>query len=239
MRVLIVDDEPPARRKVKRFLERDADVSSVAEAASGREALSAFRKFDPDLVFLDVQMPDMDGFAVLAAAPDPRDFHVVLLTAYSEHALRGFEEGVLDYLVKPVSPERFEQSLERAKARVGDGARQQTGAGVSRYLKRILVTSGRREIFVPVSKIDWIDAERNYVRLHVADDAFAVRATLESFARQLDPDQFARINRSQVVNLDRIRELQPWFHGERKVVLQDGRELMWTRRFRQPTVLSR
>lgn len=232
IRVLIVDDEPPSRRKVRRFLERDAEIGAIAEAGSGAEATEAIRRFAPDLVFLDVQLGDMDGFQVLEAVKEPHEFHVVFLTAHDRHALRAFEAEALDYLLKPVDPERFERALERAKEQVALHRKEKPAAEPQRYLKRILVEKNGREIFLPVDQLDWAEADRNYVRLHKGDEIFTIRGTLENLVRQLDPDQFARISRSEVINLDRIQEMQPWFHGERRIILKGGRELTWTRRFR-------
>jgi two-component system LytT family response regulator len=236
IRVLIVDDEPPARRKVRRFLEHDAEIGEILEAGSGKEAIAAMGAFAPDLVFLDVQMPDVDGFSVLAAAPEPRDFHVVFLTAHEHHALQAFEAEALDYLLKPVDPERFERSLERAKEQIGLRRGRKPQLESRPFLRRLVVqakgiTSGR-EIFLPIERVDWADADGNYVHLHAGAETYTIRSTLEHLARQLDPDQFVRINRSQLVNLNGVKEMQPWFHGERRIVLKDGRELTWTRRFR-------
>ena len=233
MRVLIVDDEPPARRKIRRFLEDSPGIDAIAEAGAGAEALEAIRNFRPDLLFLDVQMPDMDGFAVLQAVPPPRDFHVVFLTAHDHHALRAFEAEALDYLLKPADPERFERVLERARQQVA--LRQAMPAEPvlpPRLARRLLVEKGGKELFLPTEQLDWAEADRNYICLHAGRETYTMRATLESLVRQLDPDQFARISRSELVNLDRIREMQPWFHGERRIVLKDGKELTWTRRFR-------
>jgi two-component system LytT family response regulator len=238
IRVLIVDDEPPARRKVRRFLERDAEIGEILEAGSGAEAIAALRDLRPDLVFLDVQMPDMDGFTVLAAIPEPRNFHVVFLTAHEHHALRAFEAEALDYLLKPVEPDRFERALERAKEQVGLRRPASPHAGPARFLKRLLVQKNGREIFLPVERLDWADSDRNYIRLHAGGETYTIRGTLESLSQQLDPDQFVRINRSELVNLDCVKEMQPWFHGERRMVLKDGRELTWTRRFRAGTSLD-
>jgi len=228
MRVLIVDDEPPSRRKVRRFLEKEPGIESISEAGSGAAAVAAIRSLDPDLVFLDVQMPDMDGFAVLEALPPPRSFHVVFLTAHDHHALRAFEAEALDYLLKPVDPERFERVLERARAQIG--ARQTSAP--ARYARRLLVEKSGKEFFLPVEQLEWAQADRNYITLHAGRETYLVRATLDNLSRQLDPDQFVRISRSELVNLDSIREMQPWFHGERRIFLKDGVELTWTRRYR-------
>ena len=234
IRVLIVDDEPPARRKVRRFLERDAEISEIQEAGSGEEAIAAIEEFRPDLIYLDVQMPDLDGFAALAAAAEPRSFDVIFLTAHEHHALRAFEAEALDYLLKPVDPARFERALERAKEQVA--LRQRKPASEPRsYAKRLLVQKNGREIFLAVERLDWAASDRNYVHLHSGVETYTIRGTLENLAQQLDPEQFVRINRSELVNLDRVKEMQPWFHGERRVILKDGRELTWTRRFRAAT----
>ena len=190
----------------------------IAEAGSGAEAIAAIRGFDPDLVFLDVQMPDMDGFAVLAAVPERR-FHVVFLTAHDHHALRAFEAEALDYLLKPVDPERFERALERARQQV---AARAPAASPQRFLRRLLVENNGREIFLPVEQLDWAEAVRNNVVLHAGRETYTIRGTLESLARQLDPEQFARISRSALINLDSVKEMQPWFHGERRTILKDG-----------------
>ncbi len=232
IRVLIVDDEPPARRKVRRFLERDSEIGEIREAGSGAEARDAIRAFAPDLVFLDVQMPDMDGFAALASVPEPRAFHVVFLTAHEHYALQAFQAEALDYLLKPVDPDRFERAVERAKEQLALRRERGHPAEPRRFARRLLVEKHGREIFLPVERLDWAASDRNYVNLYAGAETYTVRGTMESLAQQLDPEQFVRINRSEVVNLDRVKEMQPWFHGERRVVLKNGCELVWTRRFR-------
>jgi two-component system, LytTR family, response regulator len=236
IKVLIVDDEPPARRKIRRFLARDPEIGEIREAGSGEEAVEALASFAPDLVFLDVQMPGIDGFTALASVAqgkaEPRQFHVIFLTAHAHHALRAFEAEALDYLLKPVDPERFERALERAKEQIALRRDRTVDVPAKHPLKRLVVEKNGREIFLPLDRLDWAEADRNYVRLHAGPETFAIRGTLESLAQQLDPEQFVRINRSELVNLDRVKEMQPWFHGERRIVLKDGRELVWTRRFR-------
>jgi two-component system, LytTR family, response regulator len=232
IRVLIVDDEPPARRKVRRFLDRDPEIAEVREAGAGSEAVEAIQTFHPDLVFLDVQMPRMDGFAVLGALPEPREFHVIFLTAHDQHALRAFDAEALDYLLKPVDPERFERALERAKDQIALRSKRGAKPEARRFLKRILVEKNRREVLLPVEQLDWAESDRNYVCLHVGSETYTIRCTLEDLSRQLDPDQFARISRSELINLDRVREMQPSFHGERRVILKNGHTMTWTRRFR-------
>ena len=236
IRVLIADDEPPARRKVRRFLEHDPEIGEIQEAGSGEQALVALQTFAPDLVFLDVQMPGMDGFTALENAPQPRDFQVVFLTAHEQFALRAFQSEALDYLLKPVDPERFERALERAKEQVALRRERKTAPEPSRrFAKRLLVQKAGREIFLPIDRLDWAASDRNYVQLHAGAETYTIRGTLENLAQQLDPEQFVRINRSEIVNLDRVKEMQPWFHGERRILLKDGSELTWTRRFRAAT----
>ena len=232
IRVLIVDDEPPARRKVRHFLERDGEIGEIREAASGKSAIAAIETCTPDLVFLDVQMPDMDGFAVLSSVAESLDFHVIFLTAHQHHALRAFDAEALDYLLKPVHPERFERSLERAKEQIALRRERMPRERSRSFLKRFVVQKQQREIFLPVETVDWLVSDGNYVKLHVGIETYIVRSTMEHLARQLDPDQFVRINRSQLVNVERVKEMQPWSHGERRIVLKDGHELTWTRRFR-------
>lgn len=232
IRVLIVDDEPPARRKVRRFLGSDPEIGEIQEADSGEKAIEMLRGFAPDLVFLDVQMPGIDGFTALDSLPERRNFHVIFLTAHPHHALRAFEAEALDYLLKPVDPERFERALERAKEQIALERETVPAVRAPHYLKRLVVQRSGREIFLPVEKLDWAESDRNYVNLHVGAETYTLRGTLESLTERLDPEQFVRINRSELVNLDRVQEMHPWFHGERRMVLKDGRELVWTRRFR-------
>jgi two-component system, LytTR family, response regulator len=231
IRVLIVDDEPPARRKVRRFLARDAEIGEIREVASAREAIEVLGSFAPDLMFLDVQMPDDDGFSVLSAVTEPRDFDVIFLTAHAHYAVEAFDTEALDYLLKPVDPVRFERALDRAKARIV-ARREQTPEPAPAPLQRIVVVTEGREIFLSVTRIDWAGADGNYVRLYSGSDTYTVRATLDALARRLDPDRFVQVNRGELVNLDYVREMRPLPHGERLVVLKDGAELIWTRRFR-------
>ncbi len=234
IRVLIVDDEPPARRKVRRFLENDPEISEIQEAGSGEDAIAALHTFAPDLVYLDVQLPDLDGFAALASARNPRTFHVIFLTAHEHYAIQAFQAEALDYLLKPVDPIRFERALERAKEQLA--LRKKPSSAEQRsFVKRLLVQRNGREIFLPVEQLDWAASDRNYVHLHSGPETYTVRSTLENVVEQLNPDQFVRISRSELINLDRVKEMQPWFHGERRVILKDGHELTWTRRFRAGT----
>jgi two-component system, LytTR family, response regulator len=242
LRVLVVDDEAPARRKILRLLREESAVEIAGEADSGETAIAAIKKHRPDLVFLDVQMPGMDGFGVIqslntAKIPLPR---VVFITAHDRFALRAFEVHAFDYLLKPVSEERFHEALHRARIQheqSADGFASRLGAMLEQLQRekslpdRLLVQEDSRAIFVPVKEISWVEADRNYVLLHCGKKTHTLRSTLDAVQSTLDPKLFVRINRGTLVRLDAIRELLPWFHGEYKVMLHDNTELRWSRRF--------
>jgi two-component system LytT family response regulator len=226
VRVLVVDDEPPARKKLLRMLSAHGDVEVVGEAGTGAEGAAALERVQPDLALLDVQMPDMDGFESLRRVRGPSTFRVVFVTAYDAFAVKAFEVHALDYLLKPVDPARFDAMLQRVRDALRAQSRQ--------AMPRLLVTEGSRAFYVEVGSIDWLEADRNYVVLHVGARTHVVRGTLESFAAKLEPSLFVRVSRSHVVRRDAIAELLPWAHGERQVVLADGTTLTWTRRYREP-----
>lgn len=242
LRVLVVDDEAPARRKILRLLREESAVEIAGEADSGETAIAAIKKRRPDLVFLDVQMPGMDGFGVIqslntAKIPLPR---VVFITAHDRFALRAFEVHAFDYLLKPVSEERFHEALYRARIQheqSADGFAARLGAMLEQLQRekslpdRLLVQEDSRAIFVPVKEISWVEADRNYVLLHCGKKTHTLRSTLDALQSTLDRKLFVRINRGTLVRLDAIRELLPWFHGEYKVMLHDNTELRWSRRF--------
>lgn len=242
MRLLIVDDEAPARTKLRRLLAAEPDVEIVGEAANGAKAIAAVRELKPDAVFLDVQMPIIDGFGVIdeigvAAMP-----YVVFVTAYDAHALRAFDVQALDYLLKPYSPDRLQTVLARLRREL---ARERASGTLERrltellssiaqrpHLERVMVERDGRARLLAVDQIDWIEADRNDARLHARQEVHVVRSTLSELAERLDPAKFLRISRSRIVRLDAVRELQPWFHGDYRIILKDGTELMWSRRYR-------
>jgi two-component system LytT family response regulator len=241
LRVLVADDEAPARRKLRRLLDAMADVSVVGEAAAGDEAVERIAALAPDLVLLDVQMPVLDGFEVVATVGVDRMPATVFVTAFDEHALRAFEVRALDYLLKPVAPARLREAIDRARRRLtlGPDAAEETARRdglaslvAGRYLRRILVHDDRGAHLLPVDAVALARAERNYVALHTARGTFRVRGTISALAERLDPATFLRVNRSDVVRLDAIRELQPWSHGDYRIVLGDGSALLWSRRYR-------
>jgi len=227
LRAVIVDDEPPARRKLARMLAEHPDVHIEGEASTGDEALEVLRRVRPHVAFLDVQMPGLDGFQVVEALGELEDTSVVFVTAFDEYAVKAFEVEAMDYLLKPVSDERLSAVLERLRRYHAERSSPQT----SEFLKRILVRGPRAAHFVSSTEIDWIEADRNYVVLHCGPKEHLVRSTLESFAQRLDPAEFIRISRSTMVRLDAIREVQPWTHGDYRIVLGDGKELALSRRY--------
>ena len=241
IRVLLVDDEPLAREMLREMLQGDPDVTIVGESVNGREALEAIHAHSPDLIFLDVQMPELGGFDVLAAL-DKQIPHVIFVTAYDQYAVRAFEVQALDYLLKPFDQERFDRSWQRAKAQI---VRERNGgvdqrilalledlkAG-NKYLERLVIKSGGRIYFLETSEIDWIEAEGNYVSVHSGKKSHLLRETISSLESQLDPKKFVRIHRSSIVRIDRIQELQPWFHGEYRIILHDGTLLTLSRNYR-------
>jgi two-component system LytT family response regulator len=247
--VVIVDDEAIARRRLRRLLGREQGVEIAAECRNGRDAIAEIRARAPDLVFLDVQMPELDGFAVLEALDPEHVPAVVFVTAYDHYAVRAFEVHALDYLLKPFSESRFRSAFRRARDllaerndRPPDGrilallerlAADVGRPGATDHLRRILVRTNGRVVFVRSSDVDWIEAAGNYVKLHVGRQAYLVRATLATIEERLDPATFARIHRSTIVNLDRIREMQPWFSGDSVLILHDGAKLRVTRTYRE------
>jgi two-component system, LytTR family, response regulator len=249
IRALIVDDEPIARRGIRLSLRGEKDVEIIGECGDGRAALLAIREQRPDLVFLDVQMPLLDGFGVVAALDYEHLPAIVFVTAYDEHAIRAFEAGALDYLLKPFERERFQKTLARARRQIlqpgRDDLNRRLGALLdslkpesredepSRTLERIPIKEAGRIIFLSVGEIDWIEAQGNYVQLHAGRESHLLRETMDGIERKLDPDKFLRLRRSTLVSIERIKELQPLFNGEYVVILQDGTRLSSSRRYRK------
>lgn len=230
LRVFIVDDEPPARTWVRRMLQDDLQVEIVGEAGDGFTAVTAIQEEAPDLVLLDVQMPGLDGFGVLemlAGNPLPA---VVFITAFDRYAVRAFDVNAVDYLMKPLSPERFARTLEKVKKQLGGSAE---GAGrLVAHLREggrrpewLLVKTGERSRFVRLRDVDFVEAARNGVTLHVAGESYPFRSTMNALEDSLDPERFLRIHRSTIVNVERVKELESWFNGEYRVILKDGRIL--------------
>jgi two-component system LytT family response regulator len=230
--VLIVDDEPLAREGLRMLLARDPEISAILEARDGREAVLAIRKSGPDLVLLDVQMPEMDGFAVVRTIGVEHIPDVVFVTAHDQYAIQAFEINALDYLLKPVIEERFVKALVRAKNRIrsraaADAGRQIRGllesiASPRTHVKRVAVRSAGQISFVNVADIDWIKAAENYVELHVGSVSHMLHVTMNAIEKSLDPEMFVRVHRAVIVNLDRIGTLQAGMHGEYLITLRNG-----------------
>jgi two-component system LytT family response regulator len=240
LRALIVDDEDLARERVGALLEAHRDVEVVGECSNGIEAIRAIEAHDPDLVFLDVQMPRIDGFGVLEAVRDrPRLPAVVFITAYDVYALKAFEVHAIDYLLKPFDRERFDAALGRVRASRtrGDAGLHAVLDDARKRLKRFVIRQPDRIYFIPVEDVDWMEAAGNYVRLHVGRESHLLRETMTHLEETLDAELFLRIHRSTIVNVARIRELQPTFGGDHVVLLRDGARLQLSRRYR--TALER
>ena len=242
LRALVVDDEPLARQRIRHLLRRATDIDVAGECANGLEAVKAIEDQKPDLVFLDIQMPELDGFGVVEAVGAEAMPPTLFITAYDQHALRAFEVHALDYLLKPFSVERFHQALERARRwcihqkdgtgpnleALIDGLRQERP-----WVDRLLVKQGDRHVLVRTAAIQWIEAEDNYVRLHVEGTSHLLRQTMTGVLGRLNPAQFRRIHRSAIVNLDCIKEFQPWSGGDHLVIMRDGTKLTLSRTFRE------
>ena len=241
IRVLLVDDEPLAREMLREMLQSDPQAEIVGESVNGLEALEAIRAQTPDVIFLDVQMPELGGFEMLESLG--KDIpHVIFVTAYDQYAVRAFEVNAVDYLLKPFDQERFDLSWQRARAQIkrdrsgGTDQRilallEEMKAG-NKYLERLVIKSGGRIYFLETSEISWIEAEGNYVSVHSGKKSHLLRETISSLELQLDPKKFVRIHRSSIVSLAHVQELQPWFHGEYRIILNDSTQLTLSRNYR-------
>lgn len=250
LRAVIVDDEPLARDNVRLALEKELDVEVIAECADGDAAIEAIRELEPDVVFLDVQMPGTGGFDVVQEIGPEEMPAVVFVTAFDEHALRAFEVHALDYVLKPFDDDRFSDAVEHARrtlrarrdeesfrrglsalmSDVHNG--QGDGSGRSRFANRLMVRLRDRIHFVRTEEVDWFEAAGNYVRLHVGDRSHLIRSTMSAIEDRLDPQQFVRIHRSTIVNVDRIKEIQPWAGGDYLAILKSGQQLRISRGYR-------
>jgi len=242
IRAVIADDEALARKFIRRMLKDDSDVEIVGECGNGKEAVAMIRKQNPDLVFLDVQMPEMDGFAVLESMGVERLPEIIFATAYEQYAIRAFELHALDYLLKPFDQARFKDAIRHAKERFRserqNEGRTQISAllesikNKSQYLDRLMIKASGRITFLSTDEINWIEADDKYVHLHTGKISPMVRQTLSAMETQLDPRKFRRIHRSAIVNVERIKELQPLFSGEHSILLQDGTKLTLSRNYK-------
>ena len=242
IRALIVDDESFARKGLRTLLRDDADITIVGEAANGRKAVAAIRELRPSLVFLDVQMPELDGFGVIDEVGVDKMPATIFVTAYDQYALAAFEVHAVGYLLKPFDRERFARELQNVKKRLARPTDAGLGAdaakmlealrGPRRYTDRLLVNTDGRIIIVKTADIRWIEAADNYVRLHVAGTGHLLHESMRALEERLDPHRFVRVHRSAIVNVDWIKEIQPWYAGALIVILQGGERLTVSRSFR-------
>lgn len=243
IRTLIVDDEPLARDRVKRFLRDEPDISIIGECGNGAEAISVIESEKPDLVFLDIQMPEKNGFEVIKSLDANNLPTIIFVTAYDQYALQAFDVHAIDYLLKPFNRERLHRAVARARQNVEhkslgnlDERLSSLLAGLKsekKYLERLVVKSVGRVFFLKTDEIDWIEAAGNYVKLHVGRESHMIRETMNAIESKLDPDKFLRIHRSTVVHIDRIKELHPMFSGDYAVILRNGTELALSRNYRE------
>lgn len=250
IRALIVDDEELARERIRRFLEGEGDIAIVGECGDGLEAIETICELEPDLVFLDIQLPELDGFGVLEQLGLDNLPAVIFVTAYDEHALKAFDFSALDYLLKPYNRERFSRALERARAELkadSSGAADLNRQLLSllrhvkpehKHLERLIIKEGGRVFFLRTNDVDWVAAEGNYVRIRAGKESHLMRETMNHLASRLDPDKFLRIHRSTLVHIERVKELYPMFGGEYTVILHDNTELTLSRTYRDKVLRS-
>jgi len=242
VRTLIVDDEPPARKRLRDLLSSERTLEIIGEASSGNEAVRMIRAERPDLVFLDIQMPGTDGFGVIREIADDKPPLIVFVTAHDEHAIKAFEVQAVDFVLKPVLEPRLKEAVRRAVERIRGGARD-TSSDLARLLERISQSAapqpGRLPIkrdgsvtFVRTDDIDWLEADGDYVRIHAGKATHVVRDTIAEVTSKLPAERFVRVHRSIVVNTERIREVQPWFKGDYVLILNDGTKLRSGRTYR-------
>lgn len=242
IQTVIVDDMPLARQKLARFLNEDPEIEIVAECGNGLEAIDAITSLKPELVFLDIQMPEVDGFEVLNHIGLEQMPVFIFVTAFDHFALKAFEVNALDYLLKPYDRERFVQALNRAKKQLQRTepepqderllALLKTLNPEQKFLKRLAVKTSGRTIFLMIDEIDWIETAGNYLELHVGKEVHLIRERMNQIESRLDPTRFVRIHRTTIVNLDRIKELQPLFNGDQTVILRSGNQLTLSRTYR-------
>jgi len=248
IRTLIVDDEPLARRNLRLLLEKDPQIEILDECTNGREAVKAINTLSPDLIFLDIQMPEMDGFDVVERVGPEQIQAIIFVTAFDQYALKAFDVHALDYLLKPFDDERFAHALRRAKSQIEareinrlskrllallDERERLSSTRQKNYLTRVMIKASGRVVLLKVDEIDFIEADGNYAKLHVGRKAHLLREKMHDLEARLDPARFVRIHRSVIVNLDRIKEMHPHFNGDYVVVLEDGRQLRLSRTRRE------
>jgi two-component system LytT family response regulator len=249
IRALIVDDEPLAVEKIRMFAASESDLTIIGSCANGKEALAAFRRERPDLIFLDIQMPEMSGFDFLSALKDEPLPGIIFVTAFDEFAVKAFEFHALDYLLKPFDRERFHAAVRHATTALGSKEESgKTEKHINEMLQwlqskmdtvdRIVVKENGRMIFLTVNEIDWLEAAGNYVKVHLGKESHLVRTTMTAMEKRLNPATFVRIHRKTIINITRVKELQPWLNGEYKVILTSSAQLILSRNYRDSLIRS-
>lgn len=232
-----------ARKRIRRVLSFDPEIEVIGECSDGRQAIEAIQNQKPDLLFLDIQMPEVSGFEVIEKIGAGQMPKIIFVTAFDEFALRAFEVHAFDYLLKPFEVERMQATLARAKAQIlkaeNSGSDERLLALVKtireseKYLKRLTIKARGKTIFLTVDEIDCIISDGNYLNLHIGNQTHLIRAALRDFENKLDPEKFVRTHRSSIVNLDRIKEMHPLFNGDQLIIMQNGREVLLSRNYRR------
>ncbi|HLM55752.1 MAG TPA: LytTR family transcriptional regulator DNA-binding domain-containing protein [Pyrinomonadaceae bacterium] len=242
IRTLIIDDVQLARERLKRCLGEEPGVEVVGECDNGERAVAAIRTLRPDLIFLDVQMPALDGFGVLDALGGERLPAVIFVTAYNEYAIQAFEVNALDYLLKPVDCKRLHKAVERVRSQAAPAPAENLDArfraliedikSPPRHLKRLTIRQTGRTILLPADEIDWVETYGNYLKVHAGRESHLIRGTMQQLEAKLDPEKFVRVHRSALVNIEKVKEIYPRSNGDQDLVLHDGRQLILSRNYR-------
>lgn len=243
IRTVVVDDEPLACKRLEKLLKEDEEIDLLSLCANGKEAIKTINASEPDLVFLDIQMPEINGFEVLQQIEVEKVPLIIFVTAYDEYALKAFDVHALDYLLKPFKKERFYESLDRAKKALQKDNRAQINGNIESLLAyldesgdpltRILVKSSGRYFFLKTSDIDWIESAGNYVRIHSKGENYLIRETMINMEKKLNSDTFFRIHRSTIINVEKVKELEQWFHGDYQVIMYDDQKLTMSRNYKE------
>lgn len=242
IRAIVVDDEPLACKRLVKLLSEEEDVEVVEVCANGKEAIDEINEQNPDLVFLDIQMPEINGFEVLQHIESDRVPAIIFVTAYDEYALKAFEVHALDYLMKPFNKARFRDSLQRAKNSIKSNGNTEVGEKIENLLEylnpeqdslsRILIKTSSRYFFLKADEIDWIESAGNYVRIHSGKNNYLIRETMINMEKKLDDDKFFRIHRSTIINVEKVKELEQWFHGDYQVIMYNDEKLTMSRNYK-------
>lgn len=239
---LIVDDESLSREKIRNLLAPDPEIEVIGECSNGVQAVQEIHHKQPDLIFLDIQMPELDGFGVVEHMEKSQPSHIIFITAYDDYAIRAFEVNAIDYVLKPFDKARFSEAVARAKRMIQTEKLDELNTHLhdllealksrTSYLKRLVIKTSGRIYFIKTEQIDWIESAGNYVVIHCGAEKHLYRETLKCLSTQLDPETFIRIHRSKIVNMERIQEIQPWSHGDHLLILEDGTELVMSRNYK-------